>query len=145
MSMQLVERALISRNWNPKTGNQGQYYLIFPNVNVEFIAGKVLLVCSGTFDVVPEQHLSRAIFLCNKYNQAYYYPTVYVDIQEGEGQKRIAFLSCQHAYDLQMGIHLEGLSQLLGRFVGGALNVRDWLAKEPEFWGDPDSWVGRRV
>jgi len=143
LTMPLIERALKAGTYNYMTDSDGDYRI---NYDTETSLGHLNLVVSvggerkdlfriyGWFDnKIPEARLSQAIYFCNQYHRNYLFPTVYVVIAEEDGIRKGRFW-VQQTFDLEKGIHQEGLLNFTRMFVGGCISFHKWILKEPETW-----------
>jgi hypothetical protein len=80
---------------------------------------------------IPESQLSEAIFLCNEYNNTHTFPNTYVDLPS-ENNKTCNFW-CQTFFDLEEGIHIDGLINFISSAVAGAAFFEKWITEEKHF------------
>lgn len=138
ISMDMILEGIKAHSWNYVTDSDGDYRVDFaPETKLERFhcyftlrgAKKDLFNCFGYFDyVIPESSIAQAIYLCNQYHCEKYAPCAYVRVRE-DGSTKFGRFWCQEVYDLENGIHQEGLKNFMTHFIGSILSFEKWTAE----------------
>lgn len=138
-SKALIEKALKLTNWNYVTDRDGDHMVSFKQssklggLNVWFLSTKSgdSLKCIGLYEIdIHKDNLSTALYLCNEFHNQYSFPCVYVrHPEDSEGS-----FYCQAFFDLEKGIHVEGLANFMQSFTGSCAAFEQWVCKQSEFW-----------
>jgi hypothetical protein len=74
---------------------------------------------------IPRQEQGRALLLCNTWNADNYWPTAYLDTEEGS-------IVLDRAIDFEKGVHQELLDDFVLGTIGTAMTFWQWAIDEKE-------------